>query len=245
MVVTFTFDMLDSLVTLDLERWMWERAEIQNVVVEYGHRWKGLRLRNGTLAKEDSRWAALPNLAKLDCDQISRRPLSDEPIPEILKIKGNRPELLRGLPNSRLRILHVVGSPETLSNIGDFPELQHLHIFRGLECQPLLPSSAFSAFSQLSHLRSLSLALWSVGDPILSATLPSLLAHLPRSLDRLNLPERTPIEILSAYFQASTSRPFRFLGFSRSKYLDETEKHLSITQLGSLAWSKGVRLECI
>jgi len=86
MVVTFTFDMLDSLVTLDLERWMWERAEIQNVVVEYGHRWKGLRLRNGTLAEEDSRWTALPNLAELDCDQISRRPLSDEPIPVSLEI---------------------------------------------------------------------------------------------------------------------------------------------------------------
>lgn len=246
--LTFVFDMLPKLVSLELERWFWERQETNNAIREYGHRWEGLHMRIAKVLTQGRRWSDLPNLKELDCAQLSRRPQYDEPIPislEVLNINGNRPETLRGSPGSRLKFLRVVGSPETLSDIGDFPELQHLHIFRGLECQPLLPSSAFSAFSHLAHLRSLSLALWSVGDPTLTSTLPGLLAHLPHSLDRLDFPERTPIEILSAYFKLEISPPFRFLRYSLWKYQDKTEKHCSIAQLGNLAWSKGVRIECI
>jgi len=246
--LTFILDTLPELVSLELDGWIWERQETSNAIREYGHRWEGLHMRIAKVLTLGRRWSDLPNLKELDCAQLSRRRQYDEPIPvslEVLKINGNRPEILRGSPNSRLRILHVVGSPETLSHIGDFQELQHLHIFRGLECQPLLPSSAFSAFSQLAHLRSLSLALWSVGDPTLTSTLPGLLAHLPASLDRLDFPERTPIEILSAYFNLEISPPFRFLRYSLWKYQDKTEKHCSMAHLANLVWSKGVRIECI
>jgi len=231
---------LDSL-KFDAETWQ----SVRSLVFSRRNQWKTVSISISTIFRQDQTWCDLPNLQELECHGFREKETMDISIPsslQVLRINKNDPQILKGSPNSQLRILHVVGSPETLSNIGDFPELQHLHIFRGLECQPLLPSSAFSAFSQLSHLRSLSLALWSVGDPILSATLPSLLAHLPRSLDRLDFPERTPIEILSTYFQTSTFRPFRCLGYSRNKYQDETE---TIAQLVNLAFSKGVGLECL
>jgi len=242
------FVMLPRVVSLQVDAWIWNSGEVRKTVFQYGYLWETLKVRARTLLRDGKTLRDFPILKELDCDQLPGQPQNAEPIPEsleVLKIMGNRPQTLRGSPNSRLKILHVVGSPETLSHIGNFQELQHLHIFRGLECQPLLPSSAFSSFSHLAHLRSLSLALWSVGDPTLTATLPSLLAHLPPSLDRLDFPERTPLKTLSTYFKLEMSPPFRFLGYSPSKYRDKTEKCLSITAVSVSGWSRGFQVERI